>query len=189
MLDDPGRIDAHVVGHHVTGQADAAPVTAVAQGDVGGLSAQVVGDAVVVERIGGGDGVLIAAQLLDGFGGAAALPDADEPERIQTAARQFVQVFVGNLIEAVDGAAVFAGELGEPDVGAFGDQHGGGHPVDVGAELFVLVGGIAEDRNIGVAGQAGPLLRARSRGGGARLPRRPWRQRPGRQLRIRGWED
>ena len=58
MLDDPGRIDAHVVGHHVTGEADTAAVTAVAQGDVGGFSAEIVGDAVVVERIGGGDGIL-----------------------------------------------------------------------------------------------------------------------------------
>ena len=71
-----------------------------------------------------------------------------------------IEVFVGNLIEAVDGAAVFSGELGEPDIGALGDQHGGGHPGDIGAELFVLVGGIAEDRDLGVAGHAGPLLGA-----------------------------
>ena len=52
MLDDPGRIDAHVVGHHVAGQADAVPISAVAQVDVGRFAAQIVGDAVVEERIG-----------------------------------------------------------------------------------------------------------------------------------------
>ena len=85
MLDDPGRVDAHVVGHHVAGQANAVVVGAVAEVDVGRLAAQIVGDAVVEERIGGGDGVAVAAELLDGLRGAAALPDADEPQRIDAA--------------------------------------------------------------------------------------------------------
>jgi hypothetical protein len=35
MFDDPGRVDAHVVGHHVAGEADAVVIGAVAQIDVG----------------------------------------------------------------------------------------------------------------------------------------------------------
>ena len=129
MLDDPGRVDAHVVGHHVAGQADAAPVGAVAQVDVGGFAAQVVGDAVVVERIGGGHGVLVAAELLDGFGGAAALPDADEPERIQAAARQCRPALRRESDRGGRCARPYLlAELREPDVGALGDQHGVGHP-------------------------------------------------------------
>ena len=128
MLDDPGRIDAHVVGHHVAGEANAVAVGAVAQVDVGRLAAEIVGDAVVEERVGRGDGVLVAAELLDGLGGAAALPHADEPERVDAAARERGQLFVGNLVEAADVAAVLAAELRQPDVGALGDEHGAGHP-------------------------------------------------------------
>ena len=61
MLDHPARVDAHVVGHHVAGQADAALPGPVAQVRVGVLAAEVVGDRVVVERVGRGDGVGVAA--------------------------------------------------------------------------------------------------------------------------------
>ena len=101
---------------------------------------------VVEERVGRGDGVLVAAELLDGFGGAAALPDADEPERIDAAVGERGQLFVGNLVEAADVPAVLPAELREPDVGALGDEHGVGHPGRVGRELLVLVGRIAEER-------------------------------------------
>ncbi len=92
MLDDPGRIDAHVVGNHVAGQADAVVVGAIAQVDVGRFAAQVFGDAVVEERVGGGHGILVAAQELDGLGGAAALPDADEPEGVHAAVGEGLRV-------------------------------------------------------------------------------------------------
>ena len=160
MLDDPGRIDAHVVGHHVAGQANAVVVGAVAEVDVGSLAAEVVGDAVVEERVGGGDGVVVAAELLDGSRGAAALPHADEPERIDAAMSEGRQLFVGNFVEAADVAAVLLAELREPDVGALGDEDGGGHPGGVGREFFVFIRGIAEDRHLGVADDGGPLLLA-----------------------------
>ena len=57
MLDDPGRVDAHVVGHHVAGQAHAVAIGAVAQIDVGRFAAQIVGDGVVEERVGRGHGI------------------------------------------------------------------------------------------------------------------------------------
>src|SRR5208282_2099419 len=88
VFNDPGRIDAHVVGHHVAGEADAVMVGAVAQGYVGRFAAQIVGNAIVEERIGRGDGFAVAAELLDGAGGATALPNADEPERIDAAMRE-----------------------------------------------------------------------------------------------------
>ena len=64
VLDHPGRIDAHVVGHHVAGQANAMPVSAVAQIDVGRLAAQVLGNGVVEERIGRGHGVRLPQSCL-----------------------------------------------------------------------------------------------------------------------------
>jgi hypothetical protein len=67
MLDDPGRVDAHVVGHHVAGQAHAVVVGAVAKSDVGRLAAQIAGNGVVEERIGRGHGVAVAAEQLDGL--------------------------------------------------------------------------------------------------------------------------
>ena len=68
MLDDPARIDAHVVGHHVARQADAARPGPVAQGRVRALATEVVGDPVVVERVGRRDGVGVAAHPLDPLG-------------------------------------------------------------------------------------------------------------------------
>ena len=59
MLDDPGGIDAHVVGHHVAGEANAAGSGAVAQIPVGLFAAEVGGDIVGGERIGRGDGVAV----------------------------------------------------------------------------------------------------------------------------------
>jgi hypothetical protein len=50
-----------------------------------------------------------------------------------------VKFFVGNLIEAVDVAEIFLGELLQPDVGALGDEDDVGHPGLVGGEGFVLV--------------------------------------------------
>ena len=91
MFDNPGRVDAHVVGHHVAGEADAVMVGAVAQGDVGRFAAQIVGNAIVEERIGRGDGFAVAAKLLDSARGAAALPNADEPERIDAAMRELAR--------------------------------------------------------------------------------------------------
>ena len=100
MLDHPGRIDAHVVRHHVAGQPNAVLIGAIAQVDVGRFAAQVVGDAVVEERIRRSHGIRVPAELLDRFRCAAALPDADQPQRVQSATRQGLQFFVGNLDRA-----------------------------------------------------------------------------------------
>ena len=158
MLGHPGRVNAHVVGHHVTGQADAAMEAAVTQAYVCFFATQVVGNAVVKERIGAGHGVVIAAELLDGLRGAAALPDADQPQRVHAAAGQVVELFIRHLVELVNVPRVFTGELRQPHVGALGDKHRGRHPGLVGAKALVLVRGITEDGNIGVRGHSRPLL-------------------------------
>ena len=74
MVDDPARVDAHVVGDHVAREPDPARPGAVAQDRVGGLAAQVVGDPVVVERVGRRDGVGVAAHPLDPLGRRASAP-------------------------------------------------------------------------------------------------------------------
>ncbi len=48
---------------------------------------------------------MVAAQALDGAGGDAALPQADEPEAGDAAVGEEAQFFVGDLVEAVDVAA------------------------------------------------------------------------------------
>ena len=106
MLDDPGRVDAHVVGHHVAGEAEAEAGGAVAKVGVAGVSAEVFGDVVVLERVGGGDGVAVSAQALDGARGDASLPQADQPEPGDAAVGEQAELFVGDVFEAMDVTSV-----------------------------------------------------------------------------------
>ncbi len=71
--------------------------------------------------------------------GDAALPQADEPEAGDAAVGEQAQLFVGDLVEAMDVALVFFRELLEPDVGALGHEDDVGHPGLVGGEGLVLV--------------------------------------------------
>ena len=82
---------------------------------------------------------MVAAQALDGARCDAALPQADEPQSGDAARGQQLQLLVGDLVEAVDVAQIFLGELLQPDIGALGHQHHVRHPGLVGAEVFVLV--------------------------------------------------
>ena len=70
---------------------------------------------------------------------ATALPQADEPEAGDAAVGEQAEFFVGDLVEAMDVAEVFLGELFQPDVGALGHEDDVGHPGLVGGEGFVLV--------------------------------------------------
>ena len=65
VFDHPARIDAHVVGHHVGRQADAAGSGALAQVPPGIVATQLISDAVVGDRVGRGHGIGVAAHLLD----------------------------------------------------------------------------------------------------------------------------
>ncbi len=135
---------------------------AVAEVPIGLFAAEVGGDIIRGERIGRGDGLGLAAEALDGLRGAAALPEADEPKAVHAAVAEYVELFVGNLIQAGDGASVLERELMQPDVGALGDEHDVGHPLDVGAEALIFDIGDAELRHVGVAAhlELVPLLAA-----------------------------
>ena len=160
LLDHPRRIDAHVVGNHVAGQPNTVQVSAVAQIRVSRLAAQIFGNCVVEERIGRSHRVRIAAEQLDCLGGSAALPDADQPQRIQPARGERGELLVWNLIEAGNRAPILPAHLRQPHVGALGDQHDGRHPGGVGRELLIFVRRIAEDGNLGGADHVRPLLLA-----------------------------
>ena len=93
----------------------------------------------------------MAAEALDGLRGAAAFPQADEPEAVHAAVAELVEFFVGDLVEAGDGAAILQRELVQPDVGALGDEHDVGHPLHIGTEALVFDVGAGELGHVGVA--------------------------------------
>ena len=62
-----------------------------------------------------------------------------KPDPAQAASVEQMKLFVGDLVEAVDVAEVFLGELLEPDVGALGHEDDVRHPGLVGGKVFVLV--------------------------------------------------
>ena len=137
---DPAGVDAHVVGHHVRGEADAARPRPVAEVAPGGLAAEVVGDAVVHERVGGRHGLGVAAQLLDALRGVAAFPQADEPQPGEAPRRAAGRApRPGSASRRPDRPSVCARELVQPHVGALGHEHQLGHPVAVRAEGLGLV--------------------------------------------------
>ncbi len=128
MLDDPARIDAHVVGDHVAGEPDAACRRPVAQLGIRRFAAEVAGDRVVVERVGRGDGILVAAHPLDPFGCPRPLPQADEPESRDAPASQRIELLVRDRVQGRDRTAVRPRQLVEPDVRALGHQDHARHP-------------------------------------------------------------
>ncbi len=138
VLDDPARVDSHVVGDHVGRHADAPGPGAVAQGRPRSLAAEVFGDRVVAQGVRGGHRVGVAAELLDPLAGATALPEPDEPQPREAPADKPVELLVGDLVEAPDVAAIPAAELVQPDVRALGHQHDPGHPVLVLGEPLGL---------------------------------------------------
>ena len=74
VLDHPVGVDAHVVGHHVAGQANAALPGALPQIVHGRLAAEVAGDLVIEQRIGRGDRIGVAGKLLDALRGRGCAP-------------------------------------------------------------------------------------------------------------------
>ena len=133
------------------------------------VAAEVGGDLVVEERIGRGDRLGVAHQLLDPPGGRAALPEADQPEPGEAAAGELVELGVRDRGEGGDRAAVLARELVEPDESVLGQQDQARHPVAVRGEGLGLLG---EGREAG----------ERHLGGGELVRRRviPPTRRPGR---------
>ena len=80
MLNHPRRVDAHVIRHHIAGQAQAEVCSAVLQVVIRLPAAQVFCDVVVLQRVGGGNRIAVAAQPLDGARCNAALPQSDQPQ-------------------------------------------------------------------------------------------------------------
>ena len=102
VVDDPARVDAHVVGDHVAGEPDPARPTTVAEVRAGTLAAEVLGDPIVVERIGRGGRVGVAASPLDGLGRLRALPQPDQPEPGDAPAGERVELLVRDRVERAD---------------------------------------------------------------------------------------
>jgi hypothetical protein len=143
MLDHPGRIDAHVVGHHVAGQANAVPVGAVAQVDVSRLAAQIVGNAVVEERIGRSHGVRLPQSCLMVFDARLRSHTPISHSELMPRAPAWPVLRRESRRAGRCGGRI-AAQLRQPHVGALGDQHRAGHPGRVGRELLVFVRRIAE---------------------------------------------
>ena len=152
MVVHPVAVDSGVVGYHVAGQPDTPAVTAFGQSVQGFPAAQLIGDLVTLQRIGGGFSFRISAGPLYRLGGVTALPQTDQPEGVKTHIGQPVQLFVRDLIEPVDASSVGPGELIEPYQGALCNQHDSRHPVGVLAEGLIIelqtavVGGAGRSR-------------------------------------------
>ncbi len=138
MLDHPLGVDAHVVGHHVAGQADASPPRPLSQVLIRRIATQISRDLVVKQRVGRCDRLGIPAHLFDPARCRAALPEADQPQAGEAPTGQLVEGLVGDLVQAVDGALKRHRELVQPHVGVLGHQHQAGHPVAVRAKALRL---------------------------------------------------
>jgi len=134
VLDDPATVDPHVVRHHVAREAYAALPRAIAEDLERLLAAEIARDAVVVERVGRGDGLRIARVLLDHARRRRPFPQADEPQAGQPPARQPIQFLHRDVRQGPDLVPVPARELVHPHVRALGDQDRITHPVGVPAE-------------------------------------------------------
>ena len=139
MVQDPVAVEAHVVGHHVAGQADAVPVRALAQDVQRRVPAEVGRDDVAVDGVGGGRRVRVAHALLDLTGRPAPLPQADQPEPVDPFGGEGAKDLVGDLVERRDGSSIRSRQLLQPDVGVLGEQDDAGHPGGVGREPLGLV--------------------------------------------------
>ena len=138
LLHDPLRVHARVVRHHVRGKADSALPEPSPQIPERVPAAEVVGNFVVVERIGGGRRLGVSAHLLYRPGSLAPLPQSDEPQPREALVAQQIKFLVGNLVEAGDFAVVFFGELEEPDEHGLRHEDDARHPLLVGGEPLVL---------------------------------------------------
>src|SRR5262245_41721671 len=128
-----------MIRHHIAGKPDPKSPGLIAQPVVRIVTAKIVGNPVIVKRIGGRNSILFAAQMFDRTRGAAPLSKSDEPKRIHAAGGQRCKLFVRYLIEPRDRSAVPLAQLRKPYVRALRNQYCAWHPILVRTESFVLV--------------------------------------------------
>ncbi len=134
MLRHPARVHAGVIRDHVAGKPYPAAPRALFQCLQPPLAAQLPCNDVVEQGVRGCLCLGISHPALDLAGGAAALPDPDQPQGRETGARQPIQLLVGHLVQAPDLASPRPRELVQPHQRVLGDHHRPGHPVAVFAE-------------------------------------------------------
>ena len=138
MIHHPVGIDADVVRDHVGRQPDAALPRALPEVLVGRITTKLGRNVVLLERISGGNGLLVAPHLFDLFRRDTALEEANQPKSGKPTFGEEVELFVGDLVETLDGTSVFLGKLVEPNENRFGHEHDLRHPVEVGTEVLGL---------------------------------------------------
>ena len=128
MVFDPGMIEPHVIGHEIEHQSQAALAEPLAQPGQCGVAAEILVHRVAGDRETGAGDVLLAQvrqRLLelaaplgirarDLLRRRAGLPDAEEPDPVETHLGQAIQLGVGNIIQR-GGAAQLLGQFRQPD--------------------------------------------------------------------------
>ena len=104
----PVGIKTGVIGYHIAGQPYAARGGPCFQVFIGGITAQVGGNFIILQGIGGGDRFRVTVYLFYLLRGIAAFPQTDQPQTGDAEVGQAVQLFIGNLIQTVYLPAVVA---------------------------------------------------------------------------------
>ena len=128
MFFHPGMTEPHVIGDEIEHESQAALAEPLAQSGQRGVAAEILVHRIAGDRETGAGDVLLAQvrqRLLElaaplGIGARdllrrrASLPDAEEPDPVETHLGQAIQFGVGNIIQR-GGAAQLPGQLRQPD--------------------------------------------------------------------------
>ncbi len=140
VVDDPLRIDPHVIRNHVGREPDSVVPGTIPQLFVRGLSSESISDSIVLQGVGRRHRIVIAHHPLDALRRGAALPDSDEPQSGDSPPRQKLQFFVGNPVEGGNLAAVPLAQLRQPHVGVLRQKHQPRHPLAVVRVVLTFLG-------------------------------------------------
>src|ERR1700740_155039 len=95
----------------------------IAQIDVRCFATKIIGNSVVIERVGRSYRVRVPAELLNRLRRPAAFPHPNEPQRVEPAMRQRRQLFVRNLVKPADLAPILPAQLRQPYISTLRDQN------------------------------------------------------------------
>src|SRR5438270_11941935 len=98
MLDDPSRVNAHVIRHHITCQTDAPSARAFTQIVIGGFAPNVIGNVVIQERISAGNSIGVAHHLLDLLRRTGTFPQTNKPQSVEAPPSEGVEFLVWALV-------------------------------------------------------------------------------------------